>query len=117
MSNVNTKKNNVDEVTNKTPNSLMNKTKIQLVDIILRKDAVERNLIKDNKENYDSLYKLTTEKELLEKRFEALKNDYREICDEHFYNRQELKDKIERYKALFYIFLAVSIILMTFIVV
>ena len=117
MSNVNTKKKNVEEVTNKTPNSLMKKTKIQLVDIILRKDVVECNLRSDIKRICDSLYKLTTEKEILEKRFEALKNDYREVCDEHFYNRQELKDKIERYKALFYIFLAISIILMTFIIV
>lgn len=117
MSNVNTKKKNVEEVTNKTPNSLIKKTKAQLVDIILRKDAVECNLRSDIKIVFDSLHKLKIEKELLEKRFEVLKNNYREVCDEYFYNRQELKDKIERYKALFYIFLAVSIILMTFIIV
>ena len=70
-----------------------------------------------NGEDYLNNFKLKIEKELLEKRFEVLKNNYREVCDEYFYNRQELKDKIERYKALFYIFLAVSIILMTFIIV
>ena len=35
-------KNNIDEVTGKVNNSLMKKTKAQLVEIILRKDEVER---------------------------------------------------------------------------
>ena len=81
MSNVNTKS-NVNEVTNKTSNSLMKKTKAQLVEIILRKDEVERNLRKDINELCDSLNKIKSEKELLENKFETLQNDYREECDE-----------------------------------
>ena len=101
MCNVNTKKNSVDEVTNKTSNSLMKKTKAQLVEIILRKDEVERNLRKDIKGTCDSFDKIKTEKELLEERFETLQNDYQEKCDENASYYQELKDKTERYKTLF----------------
>lgn len=108
MCNVNTK-NNVDEVTNKTSNSLMKKTKAQLVEIILRKDEVERNLRKNTNGLCNLFDKVTTEKVLLEKRFETLQNDYREECDKNASCRQELNDKIERYKILFYISIAISI--------
>lgn len=109
MCNVNTKKNNVDEVTNKTSNSLMKKTKAQLVEIILRKDEVERNLRKDIKGTCDSFDKIKTEKELLEQRFETLQNDYQEKCDENASYLQELRNKVERYKVLFYVFSAISV--------
>ena len=109
MCNVNTKKNNVDEVTNKTSNSLMKKTKAQLVEIILRKDEVERSLRKDIKELLGSLDKIKTEKELLEQRFETLQNDYQEKCDENASYLQELRNTDERNKVLFYIFFAISV--------
>lgn len=108
MSNVNTKS-DVNEVTNKTSNSLMNKTKAQLVEIILRKDEVERNLRKDIKDIHDSLDKITTEKEFLEKKFEILKNDYREECDKNASDFQEFRNIIKRYKTLFSIFFIISI--------
>lgn len=116
MSNVNTKS-NVNEVTNKTSNSLMKKTKAQLVEIILRKDEVERNLRKDINELCDSSDKIKSEKELLENKFETLQNDYREECDKNaFYIQciQELKDKTERYKMLFYGFFAMSVALIVY---
>ena len=108
MSNVNTKS-NVNEVTNKTSNSLMKKTKAQLVEIILRKDEVERGLRKDIKDTCDSVNKIKTEKELLEQRFETLQNDYREKCDENASYLQELRNTDERNKVLFYIFFAISV--------
>ena len=104
MSNVNTKS-NVNEVTNKTSNSLMKKTKAQLVEIILRKDEVERNLRKEINELCDSFDKIKSEKELLETKFETLQNDY-----------QEFNDRTERYKVLFYISSAVSLVLMASII-
>lgn len=120
MSNVNTKS-NVNEVTNKTSNSLMKKTKAQLVEIILRKDEVERNLRKDINELCDSSDKIKSEKEFLENKFETLKNkfeylqnDYREECDEKASYIQELKDKTERYKMLFYGFFAMSVALIVY---
>lgn len=113
MSNVNTKS-NVNEVTNKTSNSLMKKTKAQLVEIILRKDEVERNLRKDINELCDSLDKIKGEKEFLENEFETLQNDYQEKWDEKVSYYQELKDKAEKYKMLFYGFFAISIALIVY---
>lgn len=109
MGNVNTKKNNVDEVTSKTSNSLMKKTRAQLVEIILRKDEVERNLRKDVNKLCNSFDKIKTEKELLEQRFETLQNDYQEECDENTSYLQELRNRVERYKTLFCIFFAISV--------
>lgn len=109
MCNVNTKKNSVDEVTNKTSNSLMKKTKAQLVEIILRKDEVERSLRKDIKELLGSLDKIKGEKEFLENEFETLRNDYQKECDENASYLQELKNTDERNKVLFYIFFAISV--------
>lgn len=109
MCNVNTKKNNVDEVTNKTSNSLMKKTKVQLVEIILRKDEVERSLRKDINELCNSFNKIKGEKEFLESEFETLQNAYQEKWDEKASYYQELKDKTERYKVLFCIFFAISV--------
>ena len=113
MSNVNTKS-NVNEVTNKTSNSLMKKTKAQLVEIILRKDEVERGLRKDIKDTCDSVNKIMNEKYLLENKFETLQNDYREECDENASYIKELKDKTERYKMLFYGFFAMSAALIVY---
>lgn len=116
MSNVNTKS-NVNEVTNKTSNSLMKKTKAQLVEIILRKDEVERNLRKDINDLCSSSDKIKNEKELLENKFETLQNDYREECDKnasYIQCIQELKDKTERYKMLFYGFFAMSVVLIAY---
>ena len=113
MSNVNTKS-NVNEVTNKTSNSLMKKTKAQLVEIILRKDEVERNLRKDINNLCDSFDKIKNEKELLDSCFEEFRNNYREECDKNASYIQELKDKTERYKMLFYGFLAMSAALIVY---
>ena len=113
MCNVNTKS-NVNEVTNKTSNSLMKKTKTQLVEIILRKDEVERNLRTDINDLCDSLNKIKSEKELLENKFETFQNDYREEYDEKASYIQELKDKAERYKILFYSFFAMSAALIVY---
>ena len=115
MSNVNTKS-NVNEVTNKTSNSLMKKTKAQLVEIILRKDEVERNLRKDINDLCDSLNKIKSEKELLDSCFEEFRNNYREECDKNASYIQELKDKTERYKILFYGFFAMSVALIAYII-
>lgn len=109
MCNVNTKKNNVDEVTNKTSNSLMKKTKAQLVEIILRKDEVERSLRKNVNELCNSFDKIKGEKEFLENEFETLRNDYQKEWDKRASYLQELRNRIERYKILFYIFSAVSV--------
>ena len=80
--------------TNKTeskPNgSLMKHTKAQLIDIILRKDAVEKNLqdtIKNNKSfiknQSDGYNYLKSEYDKLKEYNTTLKYDYEEMCDRY----------------------------------
>ena len=88
---------------------LMKKTKAQLIEIILRKDEVERGLRNNIKDFINYINKIEKEKELLEKRVETLQNDYQEKCDENASYLQELRNRVERYKVLFYIFSAISV--------
>lgn len=107
--------NNNKPVENKN-NTLMNKTKVQLVDIILRKDARERELLnniayKDNinsnlvkdcngmEEELNSLrsinYSLQNEINISNKELEEYKRDYQDICDkrsiEYFNHNKAIK--------------------------
>lgn len=85
--------------------SLMKKTKAQLVDIILRKDDVEKSLRKDlinvsntNTElskNYDGLKLLHKN---ISKEYEELKDDYQRECDEHISSVCAYKDEVTKYK-------------------
>lgn len=110
--------------------SLMKKTKAQLVEIILRKDEVESTLRKEleRAENYASQkcidYNILNDKYI--KRMKELdeaicnenviKEEYREQCDKHASERQELIDKINRYKTLFYLSLTSMLMLGIYIV-
>lgn len=91
-----TKQNNEE---NKINNSLMRKTKVQLVDIILRKDAVEREVrheLKCGKMKYNSL-----------------QSDYEDICDRFATEKQVNKDIIKdknKYITILYILFAISVI-------
>lgn len=100
------------EVTAKveTNNSLMRKTKVQLVDIILRKDDVEKELKKtlkekdDNesalsamyKDNCGALNKVTKEKDKFEKLYNELRHDFHKECDDHVIEVQTLKNKLNK---------------------
>ena len=111
-----TAKNHVDEVTSKVNNSLMKKTKAQLVEIILRKDEVEHNLRADIKGTESELNKVRKEKTRIENRFAALETDYQNYCDESTYIRCELINKVKRCTIMLYILLAVSIGLLAYII-
>lgn len=123
--------NEVKNVENKQNNSLMHKTKVQLVEIILRKDSIEKNLRDDiantkvelNKvkteintmqcdySKLDSDYaKLKSDYFKLDSDYSELKNDYIDICDKKFLVESELKNII--YKQCGYIwFLAIMFII------
>ena len=81
--------NEVKNVENKQNNSLMRKTKVQLVEIILRKDSIEKNLRDDIANTKVELNKAKTElnnmkydhSELMSN-YAKLKNDYSDMCDE-----------------------------------
>lgn len=112
MSNDETKK-NVD-----AKGSLMKHTKAQLVDIILRKDSVEQELrekLKNNEKSYIAMYndfhRLNAKFAHLEEVHEVLKNDYQNECDEHSTTYWKYKDKVNRYKVMFFIVLFIALII------
>lgn len=75
----------------KKPNSsLMRKTKSQLIDIILRKDSIEKELrdniktIENNLSNLETAYKYEDNKlKLKNKNYELLKESFETTCDEY----------------------------------
>lgn len=96
-------KNNIDEVTSKVNNSLMKKTKAQLVEIILRKDDIERGLRADIKGTEKEFDKIKSKYKVLESKYCSnqtkyanLQMDYEEQCDEHILCKQELINKIKK---------------------
>lgn len=72
----------VKNVENKQNNSLMRKTKTQLIDIILRKDSIEKNLRVDIKGTENSLKEIENKYNYIKEKYNVLKSNYEEICDE-----------------------------------
>ena len=111
--------NEVKNVENKQNNSLMRKTKVQLVEIILRKDSIEKNLRDDIANTKVELNKAKTEinnmqydhSELMSD-YSKLKNDYSDMCDEKILVEYELRNTINKQRGLIWflvIMLAISI--------
>ena len=110
--------------------SLMKKTKAQLVEIILRKDEVERNVRKELKEaeefasqkikDYNALNEIHVKyvEELTKANYNigTMQEEYREQCDEHASERQELIDKVNKYKTLFCLSLVIVLMLGIYII-
>ena len=111
--------NEVKNVENKQNNSLMRKTKVQLVEIILRKDSIEKNLRDDIANIKVELNKAKTEinnmqydRSELMSDYAKLKNDYIYMCDEKTLVEHELKNTINKQRGLIWflvIMLAISI--------
>lgn len=113
---------------NKTPNvevngSLMRKTKKDLVEIILRKDDIEKGFINKCKELQNEITQLNnrlsssfndmkgTEKRIrqLEKERNSAIADFEYSCDNHAVEIQEFKNQIKLYKLATLIMTAVAI--------
>lgn len=82
----------------KTNTSLMKKTKVQLIEIILRKDDVERKLTKELNDailhynnEHDSVNKLTKELKCLEERHEDVLNELSDNIYENEIKANKLK--------------------------
>ena len=109
--------NEVKNVENKQNNSLMRKTKVQLVEIILRKDSIEKNLRDDIANTKGKLYKAITEinnmqydhSELMSN-YAKLKNDYSDICDEKILVEYELKNTINKQHGLIWFLVIIFVI-------
>lgn len=76
-------------------NSLIRKTKAQLVEIILRKDNIEKNLRADINGTNSTLNEIRNKYNSLEKQYDSLNYDYRDIYDEKTFIEYKLNDKIK----------------------
>ena len=112
--------NEVKNVENKQNNSLMRKTKVQLVEIILRKDSIEKNLRDDIANTKVELNKAKTEinnmqydhSELMSD-YAKLKNDYSDMCDEKTLVEHELKNTINKQRGLIWFLVIMFVISIT----
>ena len=108
MNNDETKKNAVEN------NSLMRKTKAQLVEIILRKDSIEKNLRADIKDIEKELEHNRNDLKLINNDYNSLKNDYHSVCDDRVTIEYELNSVIKKQKVFIWllaIILCISIVL------
>lgn len=108
----------------KSNNSLMKKTKAQLIEIILRKDDVEKSLreeFRKNKSEYDSLVErhnyLKQSYNNTEVKYSRLLRDYEDACDDHVTQYTCLKDKLNGYKKIAAISTCVAIVALLTIIV
>ena len=76
-------------------NSLMRKTKAQLVEIILRKDSIEKNLRADINGTNSTLNEIRSKYNALEKHYDSLNYDYRDMCDEKTFIECKLDKEIK----------------------
>ena len=112
--------NEVKNVENKQNNSLMRKTKVQLVEIILRKDSIEKNLRDDIANTKVELNKAKTEinnmqynySELMSD-YAKLKNDYSDMCDEKILVEYELKNTINKQRGFIWFLVIMFVISIT----
>ena len=112
--------NEVKNVENKQNNSLMRKTKVQLVEIILRKDSIEKNLRDDIANTKVELNKAKTEinnmqynRSELMSDYAKLKNDYSDMCDEKILVEYELRNTINKQRGLIWFLVIMFVISIT----
>ena len=102
----------VEPVSNiKTNDSLARKTKKELVDIILRKDDVERRLRETIEGLNKTINKLKIDKRviadsnnILDKDYQNMKDNYEHICDEYATYRCEVNTKLNVMVSLLNVF-------------
>lgn len=112
--------NEVKNVENKQNNSLMRKTKVQLVEIILRKDSIEKNLRDDIANTKVELNKIKTKIDTMQcnysklmSDYSKLKSDYIDMCDEKTLVEHELKNKINEQRGLIWFLVIMFVISIT----
>lgn len=118
------KENNTKEVTKvtlrseneaKESNTLMRKTKAQLVEIIFRKDGLERSLRTEIEQmrksfNKDCVDKIATDISEITKKYNSLKKDFEDICDAKISMEFAYKELLNRSQKYVYIFAIVGFI-------
>ena len=102
--------NEVKNVENKQNNSLMRKTKVQLVEIILRKDSIEKNLRDDITSTKVELNNAKTKINTMQYDYSELKGDYIDMCDKKTLVEYELKNTINKQRGVIW-FLAIMFVI------
>lgn len=115
--------NEVKNVENKQNNSLMRKTKAQLVEIILRKDSIEKNLRDDIANIKVELNKAKTKIDTMQcdylklnSDYLKLKSNYIDMCnirDEKILVEYELKNKINKQRGFIWFLVIMFVISIT----
>lgn len=104
---------NNDETTKKNAvenNSLMRKTKAQLVEIILRKDSIEKNLRADIKGTEKELENKRRDLNVISNNYTSLQNDYHNVCDDRASIECELKTKISKQRNFIWLLIIIFVI-------
>ena len=79
-------------------NSLMRKTKTQLVELIFRKDSVERNLREDIKCKEKEFDSIRHNLKVISHNYVSLQNEYHSVCDDKALIECELNTTIKKQK-------------------
>ena len=98
------------QIENKENNSLMRKTKPELVNIILRKDSIEKSLrteLKDANATISSYYNKLDEEKI---KYDKLLNDYEYNCDEKITIITNYKIKFSKYNKIVKILIAMLLL-------
>lgn len=107
---------NDDKVKVDVNGSLMKKTKVQLIEIILRKDDVEHDLRSTILDNESEINRMTKEYQSLESQFNILKHDYIDECDNNALDRLKLHNTIFKLKVILSVICIICFALMTMLV-
>ena len=115
--------NEVKNVENKQNNSLMRKTKAQLIEIILRKDSIEKNLRDDIANTKVELNKVKTKIDTMQCNYLKLNSDYLKLksnyidmCnmrDEKTLVEHELKNTINKQRGFIWFLVIMFVISIT----
>lgn len=98
------------QIENKENNSLMRKTKPELVNIILRKDSIEKSLrteLKDANATISSYYNKLDEEKI---KYDKLLTDYEYNCDEKITVITNYKIKFNKYNKIIKILIAILLV-------
>lgn len=98
------------QIENKENNSLMRKTKPELVNIILRKDSIEKSLrteLKDANATISSYYNKLDEEKI---KYDKLLTDYEYNCDEKITVITNYKIKFNKYNKIIKILIAMLLV-------
>ena len=94
-------------------NSLMRKTKTQLVELIFRKDSVERNLREDIKRKEKEFDSITHDLKVIRHNYVSLQNEYHSVCDDKALIECELKNTINKQRGLIWFLVIIFVISIT----